>query len=350
MSLRRPLAPLRSGRRGTDLVEGRGQLSRIDGPRSDIADITQYRYYTTTVLSGCGTAGASCWRKGDLRSVINALGQVTEILAYDRAGRPARVRDPNGTLTDYTYHARGWLLTRSVRANADGTPSATDAVTTLEYDYSGNVTKVFAPDNSATLTYGYDSAHRLTSVSDALGNRIVYTLTPNGDRRIEQRLTSRGENLWQLEREFDELDRLVRQLDAFNRPVVRFELDDPANGILNGYDANGNPRRSTDGREVQTEQRYDGLNRLVESLQDFGGTGTSANALTQLRYDAADQLTGVTDPDGVPTTYIHDRLGDLREELSRDAGNRSFLYDLAGNRDSARPTRAASPQPTSTMR
>ncbi|WP_313912958.1 RHS repeat-associated core domain-containing protein [Tahibacter sp.] len=309
-----------------------GQLSRIDGPRSDIADATQYRYHTLTLLSGCGTPGGACRRKGDLRSVTNALGQVTEILAYDRAGRPARVRDPNGTLTDYTYHARGWLLTRSVRANADGTASANDAVTILEYDHSGNVTKVIAPDNGAALSYTYDSAHRVIAVSDALGNRIAYTLTPDGDRRVEERLTSRGENLWQLEREFDELDRLVRQLDAFNRPVVRFELDDAAEGILNGYDANGNPRRSIDGREVQTEQRYDGLNRLVESLQDFGGTGTTANALTQLRYDAADRLTGVTDPDGVPTTYVHDRLGDLREELSRDVGNRSFLYDLAGNR------------------
>lgn len=309
-----------------------GQLSRIDGPRSDIADITHYRYYTATALGGCGSAGGSCWRKGDLRSVTNALGQVTEILAYDRAGRPARVRDPNGTLTDYSYHARGWLLTRSVRANADGTSSPGDAVTTLSYDHSGNVTQVIAPDNAAALSYTYDSAHRVTAVHDAAGNRVAYTLTPNGERRLEQRFTGSGENQWQLAREFDELDRLVRQLDAFNRPVVRFELDDAANGILNGYDANGNPRRSIDGRGVQAEQRYDGLNRLVESLQDFGGTGTSANALTQLSYDAADQLTGVTDPDGVPTTYVHDRLGDLRQELSRDAGNRSLTYDLAGNR------------------
>lgn len=309
-----------------------GQLKRIDGPRSDVADVTDYVWYTADSLGGCGSVAGPCARKGDLRTVTNALGQTTEIVAYDRAGRPVRVRDPNGTLTDYTYHPRGWLRTRTVRANADGSASAADAVTTLDYDESGNVTKLISPDNGAALTYVYDDAHRLISVRDALGNRIVYTLTSHGDRRAERRFSAASANVWQVMREYDELNRLVREIDALNRPVLRLERDDPAAGILNGYDANGNPRHSVDGRDVATEQRYDGLNRLVKTLQDVTGTGTSANAQTQFAYDAADRLTGVTDPDGVATGYVYDGLGDLRQETSRDAGNRSFVYDLAGNR------------------
>ena len=311
-----------------------GQLKRIDGPRTDVADVTDYAYYTADALSGCGSAAGPCARKGDLRKVTNALAQVTEIVAYDRAGRPVRVRDANGTLTDYTYHARGWLRTRTVRANADGSASAGDAVTTLEYDESGNVTRMLSPDNGASLTYIYDDAHRLITVRDALGNRIVYTLTSNGDRRAERRFSAASANVWQVVREYDELNRLTREIDALSRPVLRLELDDPGAGVLNGYDANGNPRRSIDGRGVETEQRYDGLDRLVKTLQDVTGTGATANAQTQFAYDAADRLTGVTDPDGVPTGYGYDGLGDLRSETSRDAGNRSFGYDLASNRTS----------------
>ncbi|WP_257384934.1 RHS repeat-associated core domain-containing protein [Tahibacter caeni] len=310
-----------------------GQLKRIDGPRTDVADLTDYAYYTSDALGGCGTPGGACRRKGDLRSITNALGQVTEILAYDRAGRPARVRDANNTLVDYTYHARGWLLTRSIRANADGTPSAGDATTTLEYDESGNLTRVLSPDNAASLTYTYDAAHRVIGVRDALGNRIAYTLTSNGDSRFDRRFTPVGVTAWQFTREFDELNRLVRELDGLGRPVQRLELDDATQGILNGYDANGNPRRSIDGRDVQTERQYDGLDRLVKTLQDFGGTDpTTANAQTQFGYDALDRLTGVVDPDGIGTGYVYDGLGDLRQENSNDAGNRSFTYDLAGNR------------------
>jgi len=310
-----------------------GQLKRIDGPRTDVADLTDYVYYTSDALSGCGTPGGSCRRKGDLRSIANALGQVTEILAYDRAGRPTRVRDANGAIVDYTYHARGWLLTRTSRANADGTSSAADATTTLAYDASGNVVQVNSPDNAASLTYSYDSAHRLIGVADALGNQIAYTLTSNGDSRFEQRMTQRGVTTWQFTREFDELNRLVRELDGLGRPTQRLELDDAAQGILNGYDANGNPRRSIDGRNVETERQYDGLNRLVKTLQDVGGSDTAtANVQTQFGYDALDRLTGVVDPDGIATDYVYDGLGDLRQEKSKDAGNRSFTYDLAGNR------------------
>ena len=311
-----------------------GQLKRIDGPRTDMADVTGYAYYTADALSGCGTAAGPCARKGDVYRVTNALGHVTEIVSYDRAGRPVRVRDPNGTLTDYTYHARGWLRTRTVRANADGSSSAEDAVTTLEYDEAGNVSKLISPDNGAALSYTYDAAHRLIIVRDALNNRIVYTPTSHGEHRVERRFSNSGVNIWQVTREYDELHRLTRELDALDRPVLRFELDDANAGILNGYDANGNPRRRIDGRGVETEQRYDGLNRLVKTLQDVTGSGTTANVQTTFAYDAADRLTGVVDPDGVPTGYIYDGLGDLKQETSRDGGNRTFLYDLAGNRTS----------------
>ena len=63
-----------------------GLLRSVDGPRSDVADVSTYAYYTADD-AGCATSGACSYRKGDLRSVTNALGQTVETLAYDAFGR-----------------------------------------------------------------------------------------------------------------------------------------------------------------------------------------------------------------------------------------------------------------------
>ncbi|WP_266159927.1 DUF6531 domain-containing protein, partial [Dyella silvatica] len=116
-----------------------GLLLSATGPRTDVTDLTQYSYYLSTDESGCGTAGGACHRAGDLYQVTDALGHVSTVVAYDKNGGVVRQRDANGVITDLTYHPRGWLLTRTVRANADGSASAGDALTQIAYDATGNV-------------------------------------------------------------------------------------------------------------------------------------------------------------------------------------------------------------------
>lgn len=309
-----------------------GQLKSFDGPRTDVADTVSYAYYTVDALGGCGSLAGPCQRKGDLRRITNALGQSSEIVTYDRAGRPLRVRDENGTLTDYSYHARGWLLTRTVRATASGVPSATDATTTLEYDRSGNVTRQIAPDNAGTLSYSYDDAQRLVRIGDALGNALTYDLDRSGNRRSERRSGPDGIDTHSLYRNYNQLNQLVFELDAFSRPLYHMNLNDTPAGVMDGHDANGNPRRLIDGRAVLLDMQYDALNRLVKTLQDYQGSGPTANAETRYGYDAEDRLTSVTDADGVPTGYHHNGLGDLRQVVSRDSGTSTYTYDLAGNK------------------
>ncbi len=294
-----------------------GLLRSVDGPRSDVADVSTYAYYTADD-AGCATSGACSYRKGDLRSVTNALGQTVETLAYDAFGRPLSVKDANGVVTDYTYHARGWPTSVTVR----GATTAEDRVTQISYWPTGQVQQVTEPDGSS-VTYVYDAAQRLTDIADNSGNTIHYALDNAGNRLKEDTLDAGGTLRRTLARTFNTLGQLTALKDAGNH----------ATGFA--YDANGNPQTVTDALQRVTSQQYDPLNRLAQTLQDVGGVAAEIRS----QYNALDQVTQVTDPKGLHTTYAYNGFGDLTGQVSPDSGASSFTVDAAGNRKTATDAR-----------
>ncbi|MBN7836115.1 RHS repeat protein, partial [Stenotrophomonas maltophilia] len=294
-----------------------GLLRSVDGPRSDVADVSTYAYYTADD-AGCATSGACSYRKGDLRSVTNALGQTVETLAYDAFGRPLSVKDANGVVTDYTYHARGWPTSVTVR----GATTAEDRVTQISYWPTGQVQQVTEPDGSS-VTYVYDAAQRLTDIADNSGNTIHYVLDNAGNRLKEDTLDAGGTLRRTLARTFNTLGQLTALKDAGNH----------ATGFA--YDANGNPQTVTDALQRVTSQQYDPLNRLAQTLQDVGGVAAEIRS----QYNALDQVTQVTDPKGLHTTYAYNGFGELTGQVSPDSGASSFTVDAAGNRKTATDAR-----------
>src|SRR5262249_36188526 len=118
-----------------------GLLQTVNGPRTDVTDLTTYS-----------------WTNGALSSVTNALSQVTQINAVNERGLPTQVADPNGVVTDLAYNQRGWLTSVTKRSPGG------DSATSFEYDAVGQITAIVQP-NSVRLSYEYDNAHRLTAVS-----------------------------------------------------------------------------------------------------------------------------------------------------------------------------------------
>lgn len=141
-----------------------GQVKTIDGPRTDVLDVTNYTYYTDTVLD----ANNEGHTVGDLFQITDAKGYITKFTRYDKNGRLLEVRDPNGMATRFEYSPRGWLKSRSV-----GPATGTRETTTYEYDNLGQLKTLTRPDGSH-LTYVHDAAHRLTDIKDGPGNTLHY--------------------------------------------------------------------------------------------------------------------------------------------------------------------------------
>ncbi|NIJ75622.1 RHS repeat-associated protein [Xanthomonas campestris] len=275
---------------------------------------TRFNYYMADD-AGCASTTSSCpHRKGDLWKVTNALGQVTEYLAYDGAGRPLSIKDTNGIVTDYTYHPRGWLTASKVRGS-DASSEADDRITRIDYWPTGLVKQVTQPDGAFTA-FTYDAAHRLTDITDNAGNTVHYTLDNAGNRVKEDTQDAAGTLKRTLSRVYNQLGQLKTQATAGSDPTD-FE-----------YDANGNATKVTDALATATQSEYDPLNRLSRTLQDVAGI----KADTTFDYDALDNLTKVTDPKGLDTKYAYNGFGDLVKLTSPDTGVTSYTYDSAGNR------------------
>ena len=173
-----------------------GQVLTANGPRTDVNDTTTYTYYPSTSFSGTdpNMVGHAA---GDLQSVTNAAGKVTQYALYDKAGHVLTMIDPNQVATTMTYWPRGWLHTTTVGGQT----------TTYDYWPTGLLKQVTQPDTSF-ITYTYDDAHRLTDITDNLGNTVHYELDNAGNRFHEQYKDPSHTLSRQLDRIIDALGRV----------------------------------------------------------------------------------------------------------------------------------------------
>ncbi len=117
-------------------------------------------------------------------------------------------------------------------------------------------------------------------------------------------------------------------LDSRNRLWKSIGGSNPASQITEyGYDQNGNVTSTKDPLLRNTLQQYDALNRLTRVEDPFNGTANP----TRYSYNGRDQVTQVTDPRGLVTSYTIDGHDETRVQSSPDTGTTIFTYDFATN-------------------
>jgi len=274
-----------------------GSVLTVDGPRADVSDVGTTTYYSNT--------DADVGKRGNVSTITNALGHVTSITAYNAHGQPLTIVDPNGLTTNLAYDPRQRLASRNVGGE----------LTSYDYDFAGQLKKVTLPDGSF-LSYSYDDAHRLTGMSDNLGNSIAYTLDAMGNRTLERAFDPVNTLAQTRSRVFNNLNQLFQEIGATGQTTQY------------AYDNQGN-RTSIDGPLAPpvidvTVNAYDALNRLRQVTDPNNG-------VTQYTYNGLDQLVSVTDPRNLATSYNFDGLANLNSQVSPDTGTTANTYDAAGN-------------------
>lgn len=164
-----------------------GQIKTVASPRPEVTGVTSYDYDVD----------------GNMTHVTNAAAHVTQLSNYDVHGRPGRITDPNGLVTNLIYNDRGWLTSSSVGGEE----------TVYTYDGVGQV-KTVSKAGMPTITYTYDDAHRLTGIADSQFNSITYTLDLTGNRVREQVKDPDGVLSRQVTRVYDVLNQLQKVTGA----------------------------------------------------------------------------------------------------------------------------------------
>jgi RHS repeat-associated protein len=249
--------------------------------------------------------------RGNLAKLIDPLNHETTF-AYDSRGLVTQVTTPNGLVSDFEYDALGRLAKLTETPPAGG---GVARVTTYTYTTAGQPASILTPDGVA-LAFAYDALNRPLSVTDNLGQQVLYSYDAEGNQTRTDTLDPSGAVVATVARTYDPVNRLLSQVLP-HLPGLDAKIDF-------AYDQTGNLTGVTDPRRNPTANRYDPDNRLASIEDALQGT-------TAFAYDNNSNLKEVTAPNGAKTTFQYDGLSRLLREDSPDRGTLGYSYDEADN-------------------
>jgi len=301
-------------------------------------------------------------RQKDWFTPTNAAGWVTSqkdplghetVITYDKVGNRIAVEDPEHNVTTYRY-----------------TPS--NQVETVEDPLHGVTTTRYAKDgqrseetdaNGVKMSYGYDTAGRLTTMIDGAGNvtTLIYGKTCDNQTAagLESFLTATRFPTYCEEYKYDPRGNRTQMIR-----VLPNGTDSPdRQASASGYDARGHAISFTDPLGRSTQSKYDALGRLSSVTDATGGA-------TVYTYDARDNVGTITDanqhvyrftyykanrtktearPLGQTVSYGYDVTGNLTVRTNSKGERRQYVYDDAGRRSSEYQFTANSQTPSQTI-
>ncbi|MCK4340748.1 MAG: RHS repeat-associated core domain-containing protein [Phycisphaerae bacterium] len=283
---------------------------------------------------------------------------------HDGYNRLVSTTDPMGNVTTYQYDANGNCVAERVDGELTDVPGPAGNVRLYEqasaYDEMDRVvleeveffdTETQAPvsdgksstttewsdisgvlrlsnDNDHARLATYDTANRLTVLTDAKGNTVTfgYDANTNLTSITEVALSDLGDP--------SELFTTTYTYDGLNRRIQ--STDNVGNTSEFAYDSRGNQTATLDPLSHETRFAYDGLDRLIQTVRDMDGDGADpqdpSDIVTSQSWDDTSRLVAQSDDNGNTTTYAYDPLDRMVAEIRADGTEHSYEYDAHGNR------------------
>ncbi|MEC9070760.1 MAG: hypothetical protein VX938_00215, partial [Myxococcota bacterium] len=172
-------------------------------------------------------------------------------------------------------------------------------------------------DNGHASTSLYDSANRLSRITDAAGNQVERVYDPNSNVvslvETERSDLGAGDEVYTSHYAHDALDRLVSVTNNVGSTWTR------------AYDSLDNLVLSVDALLREVRYDYDGLGRPLATRRDLGG---GAELVTSQAWDDSSRVTSRTDDNLNTTSYTYDALDRLTRETFADGTSRAWDYDV----------------------
>ncbi|MEV0745706.1 DNRLRE domain-containing protein [Streptomyces sp. NPDC050273] len=233
-----------------------------------------------------------------------------------------------GRKWQFAYDSFGNLKTVTDPKGVATTGTNGDYTTSYEYDSYGLLIKATDANGNVTKNGGFGPTGYPAKITDALENSTSYVYDERGQvREVTDALGKRT----------------TQTYDTYGRPLVKEVPKDQAAGLLittpePEYDANDNVTRSTAPDGSVSTAVYDAADQLTEATAPANNNPVTRR--TTYTYDAVGNLRTSTEPKGnvagaaagsYTTTNTYDQIYQLTAVVNAEQDKLSYAYDNVGN-------------------
>ncbi|MCX5526627.1 DNRLRE domain-containing protein [Streptomyces bobili] len=299
----------------TDTQDARGKVTR--------SEVDQLGRTTAVTLPDYTPPGTTTALTATARTTYTALGQ------------PQTATDPLGRVTRYAYDQFGQMTVQ--------TDPAPDAAAVMAAETDSDLLNPTSPDGGGITRYTWTPTGLQLSVTDAMGARTEATydqlgrqLTTTGIERYPSQTNLVSRYTWDDagNQTASTTPAGISTTSAYNPAGEPKSVTDPAGTTRFDYDGLGRQTETTDPTNRRTTTAYDALGD-VTATTDYG-TGTTALRTASAEYDAEGNRTAATSPGSkARSTYAFDALGRMTTQIEPTTATASIStslgYDAAGN-------------------
>lgn len=327
-----------------------GNVASINGPRSDVIDVTDYSwdamrrltlvYAPSAPVTGLGYVRPITRYTYDLDGLLTATRRSlvaaptdsnpsnprpsdlissqwqTVSQTYYPTGDLQTITDPEGFVTSHQYDAVGRLTHLTQPVDASKT-----RVTRYVYDAAGQKAEEYrgwnSPDQIRYGRWGYTQNGKIDWAEDGVKSPVAGSLTTAAGPRTDY--------------VYDGLDRLYQ----LQMPNPSTGLPNPSDYEQYGYDNNGNQLTKRMRSGITVSMTYDAINReRTRTVPDNPNVAGNYARLLTSTYDLLGRKL-VLDAEGQTISHVYDTAGRIDYVTDTYAGNNYVVdhsYDPAGNR------------------